>query len=118
MEEESEKNLLPMQESVEVEPNEQKEESANNETLLPENESAEKTNEEKRASPKSRFFKLFERKKISSSENLECPLKEQEAKPSRTRPNFSGFLNKFRRGKCKGEIFFLSLASCIIKLTL
>lgn len=102
MEEESEKNLLPQQESVEAE-TEQKEESANNETLLPESE-AEKP-EEKRASPKTRFFRLFERKKISSSENLECPVKEEEKKepepkPSRTRPNFSGFLNRFRRGKC------------------
>lgn len=100
MEEESEKNLLPKEESVEVE-TEQKDESVNNETtLLPETE-AEKS-EEKRTSPKSRFFKIFERKKISSSENLEVPSKEKEpeVKPTRTRPNFSGFLNKFRRGKC------------------
>lgn len=98
MEEESEKNLLP-QESVETEA-EQKEESANNETLLPEAE-AEKS-DEKRVQPKNRFLRLFERKKISSSENLECPIKEKEAeaKPSR-KPNFSGFFNKFRRGKCK-----------------
>jgi hypothetical protein len=113
MEEESEKNLLP-QESVEVE-TEQKEESVKDETtLLSENE-AEKP-EEKRASPKTRFFKLFERKKISSSENLDVPAKEKEPepKPTHARTNFSGFFNKFRRGKCKS----LFDASCIIKLTL
>lgn len=107
MEEESEKNLLPQQESVEIE-TEQKEESANNETtLLPETE-AEKV-EEKRPTPRTKFFKLFERKKISSSENLEVPTKEKEpeAKPIRTRPNFSGFLNKFRRGKCMSFVLML-----------
>lgn len=112
MEEESEKNLLPQQESVEAE---QKEESATNETLLPETE--EEKPEEKRASPKTRFFKIFERKKISSSENLECPVKEKEpevAKPSRLRPNLSGFLNKFRRGQ---KCMCCRYASCIIKLT-
>lgn len=115
MEEESEKNLLPQQESVETE-TEQKDESVNNETtLLPESE-AEKP-EEKKIQPKNRFLKMFERKKIRSSENLEVPAKEKEPepKPTRTRPNFSGFFNKFRRGKCKSNICD---ASCIIKLTL
>jgi hypothetical protein len=95
MEEESEKTLLAtIDNGVDVEEHKE-EESANNETLLqaePEN-----SVEEKRPSPKTRFLRLFERKKISSSENLDVPPpKEQEPK----RPIFSGFFNRFRRGKC------------------
>ena len=95
MEEESEKNLLPSNQVELVE-----EENTTNETLLQAAETEKSVEEEevKRPSPKTKFFKLFERKKISSSESTECPLKETE--PKRPRLVLAGFFNKFRRGRC------------------
>lgn len=94
MEEESEKNLLPSNQVELVE-----EENTTNETLLQaETEKSVEEEEIKRPSPKTKFFKLFERKKISSSESTECPLKETE--PKRPRFALAGFFNKFRRGRC------------------
>lgn len=110
MEEESVENkLLPSkgeeEEGEVVVDDEQKGENATNEETLLEPNNTSSVEEEKRPSPKTRFFKLFERKKISSSEsNTECPLKDTaptEPKRSLPLPSFSGFFNKFRRGKCK-----------------